>query len=124
MSPLSYAFFLAFFLCYGILLMPSTICVLVLLQHPFVLEWLLHSETVNMTLLSVPEPPMITCWLSIFAICLVSPAKQRRHQTLRAAVMGHPLPRVSSLQRIALSRGHREDLPNCIIQFRHRMNVS
>lgn len=109
-------FFLAFFLCYGILAYAfNDLVFLVLLQHPFVLEWLLHSETVNMTLLSVLQnAPMIILLVVyfryLFGFFLRNSERQADLYALQ--VMGHPLPLVSSLQRIAYHGGHREDLPN------------
>ena len=109
-------FFLAFFLCYSILAYAfNDLVFLVLLQSPFVLDWLLHSETVNLTLLSVLQSaPMIILLVVyfryVFGFFLRNSERQADLYALQ--VMGHPLPLVSSLQRIGYHGGHQEDLPN------------
>ena len=109
-------FFLAFFLCYSILAYAfSDLVFLVLLQNPFVLGWLLHSESVNLTLLSVLQSaPMIILLVVyfryLFGFFLRNSERQADLYALK--VIGHPFPLVSSLQRIAYHGGHEEDLPN------------
>ena len=109
-------FFLAFFLCYSILAFAfNDLVFLLLLQAPFVLDWLLHAESVNLTLLSVLQSaPMIILLVLyfryLFGFFLRNSERQADLYALK--VIGDPLPLVSSLQQIAYHGGHREDLPN------------
>jgi Zn-dependent protease with chaperone function len=109
-------FFLAFFLCYSILAYTfNDLAFLALLQNPLVLDWVLSSESVNTTLLSILHgAPMILLLVVyfryIFGFFLRHSERQADLYALK--VIGHPMPLVSSLQRIAFHSGHTEDLPN------------
>ena len=109
-------FFLAFFLCYSILTYAfNDLVLLLLLQSPMVLDWLLISESVNVTMLSVlSSVPMILLLVVyfryIFGFFLRNSERQADLYALQ--VIGHPSPLVSSLSRIAFHSGHIEDLPS------------
>lgn len=109
-------FFLAFFLCYSILAYAfNDLVFLILLQNPFILDRLLLSQSVNLTLLSVLQSaPMIILLVVyfryVFGFFLRNSERQADLYALK--VIGHPFPLVSSLQRIAYHGGHLEDLPN------------
>lgn len=109
-------FFLLFFLCYSILAYSfNDLVLLLLLQSPFLLDWLLGSESVNVTLLSVlSSVPMILLLVVyfryVFGFFLRNSERQADLYALQ--LIGHPAPLVSSLRRIAFHSGHIEDLPS------------
>ncbi len=109
-------FYLAFFFCYSVLVYAlGDLAVLVLLRNPVVLDWLLGSEPVNATLLSVlTSIPMILMLVLYFRYVFgfFMRNSERQADLYALKLIGHPFLLVSSLRKIAFHSGQSEDLPS------------
>jgi tetratricopeptide (TPR) repeat protein len=91
------------------------LALLVFLRNPVVLDWLLDSEPVNATLLSVlTSIPMILMLVLYFRYVFgfFMRNSERQADLYALKLIGHPFLLVSSLRKIAFHSGQPEDLPS------------